>query len=141
MNQGYLDEALQDLDDLEAENREEGLPPPAPEARRMARHILEQVAREFPRYYSVSPWEDGAVVLGAGGGKGHRLSVCCRADGSVFVLVIRPSGDADEKQCPPGESAPMGVYSRGPAAFVVAVRFRQRTTAGCWVRGEPKRSR
>ena len=66
----FLAEALAELSDLDADAGECDLPPPSPMARRMAEKFLRAAFREIPLGYSVSPWENGGVVVGARGKAG-----------------------------------------------------------------------
>lgn len=102
-----LMDARRDLEDLPEENAEDGLPPPSPRAMQKARRILEQIVWDHPANYSISPWDNGAVIVAVNGRPGHRLSMLCGADGSLSVIAIRPGGSSDEKHCPQSEGIPL----------------------------------
>ena len=89
------DNALEDLEELECDAVEDGRQPPSPIAEASARALIETLARELPRNYSVSLVERGDVAVYSSGGRGWRVSVYCRANGGASLYVIRP----DDKAC------------------------------------------
>ena len=84
-----LTEALSELEELDDYAAEEELPPPSPTAKKIARDILNQLISKLPRYYAVSPWEDGDIVVFTEG-SGSRVSVFCRANGGASLYVNFP---------------------------------------------------
>ena len=85
-----LAEALSELEELDDYAAEEDLPPPSPIAKNIARDILNQLTSILPRYYAVSPWEDGDIVVFSAGA-GSRASVFCRANGGASLYVTLPN--------------------------------------------------
>ena len=94
--QDFLREALVDFEELEEEAREEGLPAPAPAAKKAALAFLHTVVREVPRPYAVSMWDKGAVVVYTQGAKGFRVSVYFEANGSAACIVTRRDPEQSE---------------------------------------------
>lgn len=94
---------LAELDDFAAEVEAE---PPSPAAKKTARLLLAEITRIVPRYYAVSPWEKGAVVVQSSGGKGHRVSVYCEADGGASFYVTRPGRGTEKVYYPPESALP-----------------------------------
>ena len=84
------DNALEELAELGGDAIEDGGQPPSPIAEESARLLIEKLARELPRDYSVSLVEDGDVAVYSSGGIGWRVSVYCRANGGASLYVTRP---------------------------------------------------
>ena len=82
--------ALEELAELGGDAVEDGRQPPSPIAEESARLLIEKLARELPRDYSVSLVEDGDVAVYSSGGIGWRVSVYCRANGGASLYVTRP---------------------------------------------------
>ena len=96
--QKSLNEALEDLADLDDYAREKSLPPPAPLAKESAREFLRKVAREIPRCYAVSPWDGGKVVVHTRDAKGFGVGVYFNAEGGASCYVTRPKGGGGDKE-------------------------------------------
>ena len=87
-----LADALSELEELDDYATEEELPPPSPTAKKIARNILNHLTSKLPRYYAVSPWEDGDVVVFSERA-GLRVSVFCRANGGASLYVNTPNNN------------------------------------------------
>ncbi len=85
-----LDNALNELAELDDYAAESELTPPVPAAKKFAREILGILTSRAPRHYSVSLWEDGDVVIYSGNTE-WRVSVYCRADGGAAFYVSSPN--------------------------------------------------
>ena len=85
----FLAEALDELAELDDYAKEEEFDPPSPIAKELARKLLEELTRELPRYYAVSLWEDGDVVVYSASA-GWRVSIYCRANGGASFYVNSP---------------------------------------------------
>ena len=81
-----LTEALSELEELDDYAAEEEFSPPSPTAKKIARDILNQLTSKLPRYYALSLWEDGDVVVYSGDAD-SRVSVFCRANGGASLYV------------------------------------------------------
>ena len=101
-----LAEALSELEELDDYAAEEDLPPPSPIAKNIARGILNQLTSILPRYYAVSPWEDGDIVVFSEG-SGSRVSVFCRANGGASLYVNFPNNRDYEHHCTLAEDLPV----------------------------------
>ena len=95
LNEQSLNEALAELAELDDYAKDEELTSPSPVAKDFAKQILEKFARELPRYYSVSLWEDGDVVIAAGESS-WRISIYCRANGGASLYVNSPHENDSE---------------------------------------------
>ena len=95
LNEQSLNEALAELAELDDYAKDEELTSPSPVAKDFAKQILEKFARELPRYYSVSLWEDGDVVIAAGESS-WRVSIYCRANGGASLYVNSPHENDSE---------------------------------------------
>ena len=84
-----LADALSELEELDDYAAEEDLPPPSPTAKKIAEDILHHLTSKLPRYYAVSLWEDGDVVVFSAD-SGSRASVFCRTNGGVSLYVNFP---------------------------------------------------
>ena len=84
-----LAEALSELEELDDYAAEEEFSPPSPIAKKIARDILNQLTSKLPRYYALSLWEDGDVVVYSAGAD-SRASVFCRANGGASLYVTLP---------------------------------------------------
>ena len=100
--------ALDELAELDNYAIEEGLSPPSPVARQLAKNVLIKLASELPRNYTISLWEDGDVVIYSTGA-GRRVSVYCRADGGVAFYVNSPDGSDYEGHYQSGQDMPMDI--------------------------------
>ena len=74
-----VSKSIKEFDEIDEEAADLDLEPPAPNVRKVARRILNDLIREFPRYYAVSPGEgrEVAIQTGAGTGKGHGVLIIC----------------------------------------------------------------
>ena len=88
-NEKFLAEALDELAELDDCAEEDEFAPPSPIAKNLARKLLEELTRELPRYYAVSLWEDGDVVIYAVG-SGWRVNIFCRTNGGASFYVNSP---------------------------------------------------
>ena len=72
-------ESWKEFDEIDEEAADLDLEPPAPNVRAVARRILSDLIREFPRYYAVSPGEgrEVAIETSAGMGKGRGVLIIC----------------------------------------------------------------
>ena len=86
----FLTEALDELAELDDCAKEEEFDPLSPIAKKLARKLLEELTHELPRYYAVSLWEDGDVVIYASG-SGWRVNIFCRANGGASFYVNSPN--------------------------------------------------
>ncbi len=84
-----LADALSELEELNDYATEEELSPPSPTAKKIAEDILHHLTSKLPRYYAISPWEDGDIVVFSERA-GLRVSVFCRANGGVSLYVNSP---------------------------------------------------
>ncbi|WP_424947010.1 hypothetical protein [Candidatus Spongiihabitans sp.] len=85
-----LDDALSELEELNDYAAEEELSPPSPTAKKIAEDILHHLTSKLPRYYAISLWEDGDIVVFSAGA-GSRASVFCRANGGASLYVNSPN--------------------------------------------------
>lgn len=83
-------ESLEEFEELDEEAAEMEVAPPGAEVKRAARRILTALAREFPRYYLVSPGDRGDICIqaSAGMGKGRGVLVVCDEDGVVCFVTM-----------------------------------------------------
>ena len=96
--EAYLRESMEDFKELDADAKEAGLPPPAPNAKRAALAFLQQAVREVPRYYAVSLQNEGTVVVYTQDEQILRVSVYFRAEGGVSCYVLRPDNTENERR-------------------------------------------
>ena len=82
----YLEEALQDLDEVGEYAEEDGLDPPSSVAKEIAKEFIQKLVYKKPRVYDTSLWEDGDIVVYASG-NGYRVSIYCRANGGASLYV------------------------------------------------------
>ena len=101
-----LADALSELEELDDYAAEEELPPPSPTAKKIARNILNHLTSKLPRYYALSLWEDGDVVVFSAGA-GSRVSVFCRANGSASLYVNTPNNRGYEHHYDQVEDLPI----------------------------------
>ena len=94
--QDYLREAMVDFEELEEEAQEEGLPPPAPLAKKAALKFLHKAIREAPRPYAVSMWDNGTVVVYTQDARTFRVSVYFRAEGGASCYATCADGTKTE---------------------------------------------
>lgn len=104
----YLSDAREQIADLDDYAAETEMPPPSPVAKALAARLLDKIVPAVPRYYGISPWEDGDVVIQANGAKNHSVSVCCRATGGASLYVVRPEGCVHERHYRPPETITAG---------------------------------
>ena len=85
-----VDESLRELEEVNEEAAEMEVEPPGGEVKRTARRILTALAREFPRYYAVTPGEgrEVAIQASAGMGKGRGVLVVCDEDGVACLVTM-----------------------------------------------------
>ena len=79
-----LDAALEDLDGVIDEAREDGYPDPTPQAIENARLLVKAMYDIRPMRYDIYPMDDGEVVID--GGDERRIGVFCYPDGSVLYI-------------------------------------------------------
>ena len=105
--QKYLDDALAQLAELDdyAEAGEHS--PPAEPAKESVKYFLEIFAREVPRDYMVSLWEDGDVIIYSSGA-GWRVDIYCRANGGVSFYVNPPDKRGYESHYHATRDRPVG---------------------------------
>lgn len=92
-----LRESLEELAEIDEYAEEKVLPPPAAVAKKSARAFLKKVAPKIPRYYAVSPWEKGEVVVHTQSANGLRMDVFFNADGGASCYFIRPGSKGNEE--------------------------------------------
>ena len=76
--------ALEDLDGVIDEAREDGYPEPTPQAIENARLLVKTMYDIRPMRYDIYPMDDGEVVIDGGGER--RIGVFCYSDGSVLYI-------------------------------------------------------
>ena len=83
-------ESLEEFEQIDEEAAEMEVDPPSPEVKRAARQILTALAREFPRYYLVSPGDNRDVTIqaSAGMGKGRGVLVVCDEEGTACLVTM-----------------------------------------------------
>ena len=83
-------ESLEEFEQIDEEAAEMEVDPPSPEVKRAARRILTALAREFPRYYLVSPGDNRDVTIqaSAGMGKGRGVLVVCDEEGTACLVTM-----------------------------------------------------
>ena len=83
-------ESLEEFEGLDEEAAEMGAEPPDEEVKRMAKRILMELTREFPRYYMVSPGEGRGITIqaSAGMGKGRGVLIVCDPDGVACFVTM-----------------------------------------------------
>ena len=65
---------------------------PGKQVKQTAKRILTALAQEFPRYYMVSPDEDGEVAIETIGELGRVLIVCDEEGVACFTIVKKQDG-------------------------------------------------
>ena len=93
----FLREALDDLAELDEYAEELDMPPPSPVAKESARAFVEEAVREVPRSYTVSPWDDGKVIVSTRGRKGFGIGIYFNAEGGASCYVIFPTRPKNDK--------------------------------------------
>ena len=101
-----LAEAFSELEELDDYAAEEEFSPPSPIAKNIARGILDQLTSKLPRYYALSLWEDGDVVVYSGDAD-SRVSVFCRANGGASLYVDSSNNRNYELHCTLAEDLPI----------------------------------
>ena len=79
-----LNAALEDLDGVIDEAREDGYPEPTPQAMENARLLVKAMYDIRPIRYDIYPMDDGEVAID--GGSERRIGVFCYSDGSVLYI-------------------------------------------------------
>ena len=79
-----LNAALEDLDGVIDEAREDGYPEPTPQAIENAHLLVKAMYDIRPMRYDIYPMDDGEVVID--GGSERRMGVFCYPDGSVLYI-------------------------------------------------------
>lgn len=102
-----LEEALQDLKEVPADAREEGMAVPSEVAFANAERLLKAMYRISPRRYGVYPAPDGCIAIDARGANGRIAVVMCDSDGGVLCLVTidgehRRARYSTDRQLPDG---------------------------------------
>lgn len=82
-----LQEALQEIDEVPNDAKDDGLEVPSELALRNARRLLQEMYRISPRPYGIYPVSDGYVAIDARGRDGRIAVVMCGSDGEVLCLV------------------------------------------------------
>ena len=95
--QSFLREALDDLAQLDEYAEELDMPPLSPVAKESARAFVEQAVREVSRSYTVSPWDDGKVIVSTQGAKGFAVGIYFNAQGGASCYVIFPTRPKNDK--------------------------------------------
>lgn len=90
-----LQEALEDLAELNEYAAELDLPPPAPATKEAARVFLHAAAQKVPRCYAISPWEERTVVVYTQEKPGFRADIFFDDQGGASCLITRP----ENKKC------------------------------------------
>ena len=90
-----LEESLEDWEGLDQEADESNLPRPALVAKKAAREFLLKVIPEVPRYYAVSMWDEGTVVVHTQDTKERRIDVFFDAKGGAECFFTPPCGGDD----------------------------------------------
>lgn len=93
-----LEESLEDWEGLDQEADESNLPRPALVAKKAAWKFLHAVVREVPRYYAVSMWDEGTVVVHTQDAKERRIDVLFDAKGGAECFLTSPEG-GDDIEC------------------------------------------
>ena len=93
----FLREALDDLTELDEYAEELDMPPPSQVAKESARAFVEKAVREVPRPYTVSPWDDGKVIVSTLGAKGFAVSIYFNAKGGASCYVVFPTRPKNDK--------------------------------------------
>ena len=83
-------ESFKEFEQIDEEAAEMGAPPPGEGIKKTARRILTALAREFPRYYLVSPGDNRDVTIqaSAGMGKGRGVLIVCDGDGVACFVTM-----------------------------------------------------
>ena len=95
--QSFLREALDDLAELDEYAEELDMPPPSPVAKEAAQVFVEQAVREVPRSYTVSPWDEGEVIVSTKNEEGFGVSIFFNANGGASCFIIHPSPPRRER--------------------------------------------
>ncbi|MDE0333390.1 MAG: hypothetical protein OXI64_00405 [Defluviicoccus sp.] len=82
-----LRDALNDLEEVSAEAREEEFPIPSDLALANARRLLLAMYKLSPRRFEVYPTPDGEVAIDAPGGRGRSVVLLCDSNGGALCLV------------------------------------------------------
>ncbi len=86
-NSAYLEEALQDLNEVTADAEEDGLDIPSDLAFKNAERLLRAMYGISPRRYGVYPDYDGYITIDARGPNDRIAVVMCGSDGGALCLV------------------------------------------------------
>ena len=79
--------SFQEFSELDEDAVEMEMEPPGKEVKRTAKRILTALTAEFPRYYAVSPDEDGGVAIETVGEAGRVLVICDKAGVACFTII------------------------------------------------------
>ncbi len=79
-----LNAALEDLDGVIGEAREDGYPDPTPQAIENTRLLVKAMYDIRPMRYDIYPMDHGEIVID--GGNQRRIGVFCYPDGSVLYI-------------------------------------------------------
>lgn len=79
--------ALDDLQEVPNEAREEGFPVPSDVALENANRRLRELYRIAPRRFEVYPTPDGEIAIDAPSGHVRSMLVLCNSDGGTLCLV------------------------------------------------------
>lgn len=91
-----INQALEDLADLDHEAKLAGLPAPTSAAKEAALSFLYTAVRKAPRDYGVHLWHERTVVVYAQGATGYRISIYFEPDGNATCFVTRPNSKQNE---------------------------------------------
>lgn len=83
----HINEALQELEDVDRRVEENALTLPSVQAHSNARILIPRLCRLYPRRLSVYPLFDGEIAIEATVASRHSVLLSCEPDGSVLCLV------------------------------------------------------
>lgn len=83
----FLSQAQEELDDLDEYIRELGAPPLPQEILDLARNLIEKIIREMPRYYSISPGENGEISIQTADKHKNGIMLLCGPNKEVSCYV------------------------------------------------------
>ena len=79
--------SFEEFDELDEDAVQMEMEPPSRAVKQTAKRILTELTREFPRYYAVSPDEDGGIAIEAVGEAGRVLVICDKAGVACFTII------------------------------------------------------
>ena len=88
-------DSFAEFDGIDEEAKRMEMPVPGKQVKQIAKRILTALAEEFPRYYMVSPDEDGEVAIETIGEFG-RVLIVCDEEGVAFFGIV--SGEDSYKR-------------------------------------------